>query len=301
MVTTRSEPRKQTGPEINPVVTPPKSARVHDQGQIRPKIYHGDTPSHAYENTYVPTLGNTLTSSPSFGTRDTEEESLYFHQNPEETAYDENVDQNEVKGSGNMHSSVPNEDEWHKAVEVSPFFRSHDANEKEETSENIQSFSDDNLSSAPSEDHNNPQLDQPFPQYMPPLPTRSHKRRTANQLQLSESEDDLHNPNTEPTTKKRKTDKPVLSDLDDSVPLIPKRDETRRGTRLQARVRDRDKCQNCFDAGKNCDVKINEPCTPCQKQRRKCQPLQLGVNGALLSKRKFSKTPVQQEELDLEE
>ena len=53
------------------------------------------------------------------------------------------------------------------------------------------------------------------------------------------------------------------SDSDDDEPLVPKRDETRRGTRVQSRVPDKDRCQNCFDYALNCSRRNGNPCDQC--------------------------------------
>jgi hypothetical protein len=88
-----------------------------------------------------------------------------------------------------------------------------------------------------------------------------------------------------------------LNDTDsDSEPLKGKRDESKRGSRLNARVSDRNKCQNCFDYGHNCRRTGQGKCDQCKKSGRICSPLQLGPNGELPDKRRFATTRVKDKE-----
>ena len=96
-------------------------------------------------------------------------------------------------------------------------------------------------------------------------------------------------------------------DLDSStsgeeVQLKAKRDETRRGTKLQARTPERERCQSCFDYGQNCEKTDSGKCKRCIQGKRICRPLQLNPDGSLPSERRFSKAKIQEDtELRLEQ
>ena len=82
------------------------------------------------------------------------------------------------------------------------------------------------------------------------------------------------------------------SDSDDTKSLSQKRDETRRGMKIRARVPDIEKCQACFDYNQNCNKDGDGPCSQCKKAGRLCRPIKLNADGTLPTERRFAKTPV---------
>ena len=172
MVTTRSGPRIK--PTNDPVVTPPRAARVHDQGQVRPNIRFS-SPSDAYEETYVPRLGDTLTASPYFKenvTRNAEQTSPYSEgEEPEESGLGEETGAPDAQQGS---------DEEFGDFTLPP-------GDDEEFGDFTPQAVDDNKPQEPIDeqyDLNNP--------LFPPIPTRFDDERTPNQLAFpSESESDL--------------------------------------------------------------------------------------------------------------
>ena len=108
MVTTRSEPKKRNEPPGDPVITPPRTARVHDQGQIRPKEHRSPSPLHAYEDTYVPRIAETLTASPFFQQRNATKESTHSPHDADETMEE---DQEQEPEEESMEDDVMQEDD----------------------------------------------------------------------------------------------------------------------------------------------------------------------------------------------
>jgi len=86
------------------------------------------------------------------------------------------------------------------------------------------------------------------------------------------------------------------SDSDDDEPLPNKRDESRRGMKIQARVPDKMRCQMCFDYALNCDKGDKEKYTQCTERKRICRPLQLNADGTLPATRRFAQVQVQQDD-----
>ena len=86
--------------------------------------------------------------------------------------------------------------------------------------------------------------------------------------------------------------KMVSSDSESDKPLRTKRNEGNRGSKLRARVPDREKCQSCFDYATNCVMEPDGKCTRCKAVKRICRPLQLNPDGSLPTERKFAKTPI---------
>ena len=107
---------------------------------------------------------------------------------------------------------------------------------------------------------------------IPPITQRVPQRSTANQLPLEDT------------------------DSDDEMPIRGRRNEANRGIKQKIRVPDRQRCQRCFDHGKNCRMGKFK-CAQCFNDNRKCEPLQLGPNGELPLTRRYCLTPVDQENM----
>ena len=97
------------------------------------------------------------------------------------------------------------------------------------------------------------------------------------------------------SNKTKSTEQLDSSSSDDDEPLRPKRDETRRGVKLKARVPDKDKCQSCFDYNLNCAREDNGNYSQCTNSGRICRPLALNPDGSLPAERRFQKSAVRHE------
>lgn len=97
------------------------------------------------------------------------------------------------------------------------------------------------------------------------------------------------------TCKGKKNQNVDDSDEDDEAILQPKRDETKRGTKVKAKAEalsDEDSCQFCFHYGKFCNQRPEgERCANCAKYKRVCKPLERNSDGSL-PPRKYAKTPI---------
>ena len=202
MVTTRSGPRKQNETEGDPVITPPRSARVHDHGQVRPKVHQGPSRSQTYEDTYVPRIVDTLTASPFFRPRDTREESPESD-NDQEEAEEEDIEQEN------------DEDEFHSTLSVE-----QEEDPEEPVEEAISQENDEhNESRKPSKNHDDSDS------WVPPFPQRSDNKRTPNQLAIlsdSESEPVLRTRRRPRTSNNNRTANQSMAESDSEPEAVVK-------------------------------------------------------------------------------
>lgn len=91
---------------------------------------------------------------------------------------------------------------------------------------------------------------------------------------------------------------PESDTSDDNEFLHPKRDYSKRGIKISARVPDLERCQSCYDYSLNCTKQEgNVRCNQCTQKGRICRPLQLNPDGSLPLRRHVTTTPQSLSEL----
>ena len=357
MVTQRSAPLSPYGSvNVDQALTPPRPALIRDGTPIRDRspIPTSVTPNIAFEETYVPPLGDTLRQERS-------ESPEGFETSPFFAGESANNEQEQDESPSDQSPDSDPENLLTEVLQPSPYSAAHNTSNSDDR-ENVEQNppSGEDVWSDPSDigSNGNKIFESRMP--LPPIPSRLAERRTANQLpMMSDSEQDdidrgrnckpytqrtcgnehCSSPNApvgptpkgpnnellcnncdkrykgqlksklsrEPdawkvaglnksrkgmTIRKPKPKKELESSESDDEKLTGKRDENRRGTRIKARVPDKDRCQCCFDYAKNCQMGDDGQCSQCKASKRICRPLKLNQDGTLPTERRFSTAPL---------
>ena len=308
MVTQRNDPRKDNS----------------QSDEDRPLLEQDDSPIEPYEDTYVP-LRRTVapgTSSPFFKAR----EDIDTHHNDEGS----NPSEHDEEDFGDFQSSMIDEEESFHSMNPPPELEQEESltlipvrNRQFRTPNQLPAMDteEDDDAIIPKPDKKNDRTkaiatakrfcgndlcstphSPVWPKQMGPngeILCKNCNRRYLAQLQskIARHPDHWKYPK-ENTARKdlyrsKATTELDSSDSDENQPITTK-SEKDIGARIKARVRDRDRCQYCFDNARNCQME-GESCIQCEKAQIRCHPIALGPDGTLPSSRRFVKTPVQQD------